>query len=213
MTRGLALSVALLAVALLPLVQSPENVGATVLLLHGRHDLRGAYQALATGLRLGAIVVGAPFGVTEALLGLVLAQVLATACVSVAGALALTACETNDAADPIVQRLIADLPLPTFPDRLSDNYFATGQFEFDYELFLTAFVDEETSEPISNATASPSSTAQTQAAVATDPSCGCTRWARRSCAHNRGHIDRPRPSNSRRDCGNQGGVSRRSRAA
>jgi len=33
---------------------------------------------------------------------------------------------------------------------------ATGQFEFDYELFLTAFVDEETSDPISNATASSS---------------------------------------------------------
>jgi hypothetical protein len=32
--------------------------------------------------------------------------------------------------DPIVQRLIADLPLPTDPNLLSDNYFATGQFEF-----------------------------------------------------------------------------------
>jgi TonB dependent receptor/Carboxypeptidase regulatory-like domain len=32
--------------------------------------------------------------------------------------------------DPIVQKLIADLPLPTFPDRLTDNYFATGEFEF-----------------------------------------------------------------------------------
>jgi hypothetical protein len=32
--------------------------------------------------------------------------------------------------DPIVQRLIADLPLPTFPNLLADNYFATGEFEF-----------------------------------------------------------------------------------
>ena len=32
--------------------------------------------------------------------------------------------------DPIVQKLIATLPLPTFPDLLADNYFATGQFEF-----------------------------------------------------------------------------------
>jgi hypothetical protein len=32
--------------------------------------------------------------------------------------------------DPIAQKLVADLPLPTFPDRLSDNYFATGLFEF-----------------------------------------------------------------------------------
>ena len=32
--------------------------------------------------------------------------------------------------DPIVQKLIATLPLPTFPDLLADNYFATGLFEF-----------------------------------------------------------------------------------
>ncbi len=32
--------------------------------------------------------------------------------------------------DPIVLKLIATLPLPTFPDLLADNYFATGQFEF-----------------------------------------------------------------------------------
>jgi hypothetical protein len=32
--------------------------------------------------------------------------------------------------DPTVQKLIANLPLPTFPDRITDNYFATGMFEF-----------------------------------------------------------------------------------
>jgi hypothetical protein len=32
--------------------------------------------------------------------------------------------------DPIVQRLLANLSLPTFDDRLTDNYFATGDFEF-----------------------------------------------------------------------------------
>jgi hypothetical protein len=32
--------------------------------------------------------------------------------------------------DPIVQKLIAPLPLPTFPELLADNYFATGEFEF-----------------------------------------------------------------------------------
>jgi len=32
--------------------------------------------------------------------------------------------------DPIVQKLIATLPLPTFPELLADNYFATGLFEF-----------------------------------------------------------------------------------
>ncbi len=32
--------------------------------------------------------------------------------------------------DPIAQKLRADLPLPTFADRLSENYFTTGLFEF-----------------------------------------------------------------------------------
>jgi hypothetical protein len=36
----------------------------------------------------------------------------------------------SDRLDPIVQKLIATLPQPTFPDRLADNYFATGLFEF-----------------------------------------------------------------------------------
>ena len=43
---------ALLAAALLPLVQSSENVGATALLLHSRYDLRGVYQAGSAALRL-----------------------------------------------------------------------------------------------------------------------------------------------------------------
>jgi len=78
-------SSALLAAALLPLVQSSENVFATALLLHSRYDLRGAYQAGSAGLRLAAIAIAAPYGVTEALAAIVVAQVVATAVVSVAG--------------------------------------------------------------------------------------------------------------------------------
>ena len=51
---------ALLAAALLPLVQSSENVGATALLLHSRYDLRSVYQAGSAALRLLAIVIAAP---------------------------------------------------------------------------------------------------------------------------------------------------------
>lgn len=80
---------ALLAAALLPLVQSSENVAATALLLHGRYDLRGAYQLGSTALRLAAILVAAPHGVTWALAGLVVAQAIATAAVSVVGVGAL----------------------------------------------------------------------------------------------------------------------------
>jgi O-antigen/teichoic acid export membrane protein len=82
-------SSALLAASLLPLVQSSENVFATALLLHGRYDLRGAYQAGSAGLRLAAIAIAAPHGVTEALGAIVVAQAVATAVISVAGVAAL----------------------------------------------------------------------------------------------------------------------------
>jgi O-antigen/teichoic acid export membrane protein len=80
---------ALLAAALLPLVQSTENVGATALLLHSRYDLRGAYQAGSGALRLAAIVFGASHGVTAVLGAIVVAQVISTAVVSVVGLSAL----------------------------------------------------------------------------------------------------------------------------
>jgi O-antigen/teichoic acid export membrane protein len=80
---------ALLAAALLPLVQSAENVASTALLLHSRYDLRGAYQAGSASLRLAAIAIAAPLGVTEALAAIVVAQAVATAVISVAGIAAL----------------------------------------------------------------------------------------------------------------------------
>jgi O-antigen/teichoic acid export membrane protein len=80
---------ALLAAALLPLVQAPENVGSTVLLLHSRYDLRGLYQAGSGGLRLIAIVLAAPSGVNAALVAIVVAQLVSTVVISVAGVVAL----------------------------------------------------------------------------------------------------------------------------
>jgi O-antigen/teichoic acid export membrane protein len=80
---------ALLAGALLPLVQSVENVGATALLLHSRYDLRGAYQAGSAGLRLLAIAVAAPLGVPETLVAMVVAQAIASAAISLVGLSAL----------------------------------------------------------------------------------------------------------------------------
>jgi O-antigen/teichoic acid export membrane protein len=80
---------ALLAAALLPLVQAPENVGSTAFLLHGRYDLRGLYQAGSGGLRLLAIVVAAPSGVNAALGAIVVAQLISTVVISVAGVAAL----------------------------------------------------------------------------------------------------------------------------
>jgi O-antigen/teichoic acid export membrane protein len=79
-----------LAAALLPVVQSPENVGATAMLLRGRYDLRGAYQAVSMALRFSAIAVGVQLGVWEAIALIVVAQAVATVGVSVAGQLALS---------------------------------------------------------------------------------------------------------------------------
>ena len=76
---------ALLAASLLPLVQSSENVGATALLLHSRYDLRSVYQAGSAALRLVAIVIAAPLGVTEALVAIVVAQAISTVVISFVG--------------------------------------------------------------------------------------------------------------------------------
>lgn len=80
---------ALLAAALLPLVQSGENIGATALLLHSRYDLRGAYQAGSTSLRLAAIAIAAPWGVTQVLLAIVVAQAISTTVIAFVGRAAL----------------------------------------------------------------------------------------------------------------------------
>ena len=80
---------ALLAASLLPLVQSSENVGATALLLHSRYDLRSVYQAGSAALRLLAIVIAAPMGVTEALVAIVITQAISTVVISAVGTVAL----------------------------------------------------------------------------------------------------------------------------
>jgi len=79
------LTAPMLAIAFLPLVQTQEDVAATALLLRGRYDLRGAFLALSMGLRLAGIAVGAHYGVLEAVVGMLVAQVIATAAVAVAG--------------------------------------------------------------------------------------------------------------------------------
>lgn len=83
------LTTAMLVAALLPLAQCTENVSASALLLRGRYDLRGAYQMLSQGLKLAAVAIGARYGVVEALVGVVLAQALATGAVWILGRHAL----------------------------------------------------------------------------------------------------------------------------
>jgi O-antigen/teichoic acid export membrane protein len=84
--QGLAAPLA--AIAALPLVQAPENVAATALLLRGRYDLRAALGTLSMGLRLLAIVIGTQLGLTETMVAIVLAQALATGTTCTLGAAA-----------------------------------------------------------------------------------------------------------------------------
>jgi len=83
------LEVPFLIAAFLPLLQSPEGVSGAALILHGRYDVRGALLASSMGLRLAGVVVGVQFGLTEAVVGVVVAQAVATAALGTAGILAL----------------------------------------------------------------------------------------------------------------------------
>ncbi len=65
--------------AALPLVQSPEGVGSATLILRRRYDVRAWFLAYSMALRMTGLAVGAHYGVTEAVVGVVLAQVAATA--------------------------------------------------------------------------------------------------------------------------------------
>lgn len=82
------LAAPLLVAALLPLAQAPEGLAGTALILHGRYDVRAAFLALSMALRLVAIAIGAQYGVTETMVAIVVAQVVATLAVGVAGLVA-----------------------------------------------------------------------------------------------------------------------------
>ena len=79
----------MVAAAALPLLAAPENVSASALLLRGRYDLRGWLLSVTMGIRLVAILIGASFGVTEALAAMVVGQLVASAIAGTAGAVAL----------------------------------------------------------------------------------------------------------------------------
>src|ERR1700688_3371237 len=78
----------LLLSALLPLAQSPEGMAAVPLMLRGRYDVRGGFLAFSMAVRLAAIAVGSHFGLTWTVAAIVLAQVVASAAIGVAGLLA-----------------------------------------------------------------------------------------------------------------------------
>ncbi len=85
--RGLALP--LLISALIPLAQAPEGIASAALIVHGRYDVRAAFLVLTMALRLGAIAIGATFGVTGTVIALVVARIVATAAIGGVGIVAL----------------------------------------------------------------------------------------------------------------------------
>jgi O-antigen/teichoic acid export membrane protein len=73
-------------------------VSSAALILHGRYDVRAWLLACSLGLRLVGLAVGAHFGVTEAVTGMVAAQLAATAILGSAGLLAFRRFPTAPAA-------------------------------------------------------------------------------------------------------------------
>ncbi|HEY8627442.1 MAG TPA: oligosaccharide flippase family protein [Gaiellaceae bacterium] len=80
--KGLALPI--LVASLLPLAQAPEGVAAAVLVVRRRYDVRAGFLVVSMALRLAALALGAPHGVTAAVTAIVIAQVVATAAIGTA---------------------------------------------------------------------------------------------------------------------------------
>src|SRR5262249_56332010 len=83
------LLVPMIVAAFLPIAQAPEGLAGVAIVLRGRYDIRSWFLTFSMALRCLALGVGSQYGVTEAMLGVVLAQVVATGAVSAAGWLAL----------------------------------------------------------------------------------------------------------------------------
>jgi O-antigen/teichoic acid export membrane protein len=79
------LHVPLLLAAGIPLGQSLEGLAGSVLYLHSRYDLRSLLLAWSMALRLTGVAVGAHYGLSQAILGVLAAQIAATASVGVVG--------------------------------------------------------------------------------------------------------------------------------
>ena len=79
------LTTPLLIGAFLPLAQCTENVGGVAIILRGRYDIRAFFLFVSMALRLTAIAVAAPHGLSATIAAIVAAQVVATSAVSVAG--------------------------------------------------------------------------------------------------------------------------------
>jgi O-antigen/teichoic acid export membrane protein len=82
------LEIPLLLAAGIPLGQSLEGLAGSMLYLRGRYDIRSILLAWSMLLRLAGIAVGAHFGLTQAIAGVLVAQIVATLSIGAVGWLA-----------------------------------------------------------------------------------------------------------------------------
>jgi O-antigen/teichoic acid export membrane protein len=78
----------LLIAAALPLLYSFESTAASLLVLRGRYDVRAWFLGVTMAVRLVAIAIAAPHGVTATVVGLVVGQVVATSAIAAVGLVA-----------------------------------------------------------------------------------------------------------------------------
>ena len=76
---------ALVVASLIPLGQSLEGLAGSTLYLRGRYDVRAGFLAWSMALRLVGVAIGAQYGLVEAVAGVLIAQIVATASVGVVG--------------------------------------------------------------------------------------------------------------------------------
>ena len=79
------LTTALLVASLIPLGQSLEGLAGSTLYLRSRYDIRSGFLTWSMALRLTGVAVGAHYGLVQAIVGVLAAQLVATASVGVAG--------------------------------------------------------------------------------------------------------------------------------
>jgi len=72
----------------IPLGQSLEGLAGSMLYLRSRYDVRSFFLAWSMALRLTGIAIGARYGVSQAIAGVLAAQVISTASLSIVGLLA-----------------------------------------------------------------------------------------------------------------------------
>jgi O-antigen/teichoic acid export membrane protein len=83
--RKEGLTTPLLIGAFIPLAQCTENVGGVALVLRGRYDIRAFFLFVSMALRFTAIAIFASHGLDETIAAMVVAQVIATSAISIAG--------------------------------------------------------------------------------------------------------------------------------